>query len=324
MRWFCLFAVLGFPIAAHAAGVVILITPKCPLDPKTVKFGYRNSFDLYRPLNSTLNERGFEDEPTLVQAASIKEFEAKLETFVVELLATETKPGTRTMSLRRPGATAESPVTFKVVALKQPYVIWYVEKAGAAPVKVAEATALGEGQSLKSIGASEYELRKMTNDEMAREGLTTLHEGIANHIVDVLADKVFTAKPLYPTEAQLRGSPQSYNPVSRYPYFKPKKIKYGPKGDATIEIELHNRLPVTANGLIKRTWTDAERTTYEALEKAGKKVERNDYVKFVLAPDEKKTVSITVPAELVTNAKHTGGSYLQLAPDFRLYRPAKQ
>jgi hypothetical protein len=304
MRSLLLFVVaLTMPAAATGADVVVLLTPKCALDPKTVSLSNTTGTFPYCTLNSYKAAE-------FAEAASVKELKVKGETIVVELLATESKLGTKTGRYDVDGKGYSS-VTSKFVALKQPYVVWYVKEAGAAPEKMAGGVATGGGYEIKGISPEQALVRKMTTEELIREGMIEVHERLAYRIGTIFGEKIFVGKALYPTREQIEGAPspipQDKQPVD-FPLFKPTKIVYGPNGDATLEIELHNRLPVRVTGTIRRTVTSEEQRKMEAAIQLGK-VEVPRGRQFDLAPGAKEKMTLTVPPEFVRKAKLPAQAY---------------
>src|SRR5688572_19037457 len=117
-----LFALIALSVLsvgrAGAADVVVVVTPKCVLDPTSINLRDKKS----RPYSALAPKS-----VTFGEGDSVKDVKATGETIVVELLATTVTPGTQTGVFEPEGGGPAVRITYKTAALRQPYKVWYVK-----------------------------------------------------------------------------------------------------------------------------------------------------------------------------------------------------
>jgi hypothetical protein len=305
--------VLGSAESATAADsnpdVIILVTPKCALDTNRIK----------PPLFVILNRN---KKATFTAGVSTKDLSLKGETIVIELLPTDVRIEDVTIMGILDGEKVQSRIAYKMAYVSQPSKIWYFKTAESKPELLSELNDKGVSSSMTRLNDSKCKIEKLSRDELIQRAMPDILNSIERNTPLSFSKKLFAGKPLYLYIDQVRGiAPSLIRMPLEYPLYKPTKIIFNKNGEAVIDVNMHNRLPIRVYGRIGRTKTLAEDKVNSALMEAKRYPDPGTAV-FDLASGEKKTLTITVPPELVTKDKLTTGSYIQLV-DLTLFPQPK-
>ena len=288
------FLALLQPSAHRSIGaeVVLLVTPKCALD---------KNADLQKVPCQTLKAKGLR----VAAGASAADAKPAGECYVIELGPTNNKTENFTAQVfldSKPNVA--TPVTYPRVRLLQPYKLWYFKDA------TATAQVLGDGFSfimetpVETIANNRVRIGDEKAPELTKRGMINLCKNLPNHVQHALAQKIVLGQATRMSQAQVPGvynTPREsdlYRNADR-PWFRAGKVTYQKDGTATIEMPLHNRLPVRAAGTLRREETAQERL---ARVKIGGDIALNrpeSEMKFDLQAGEKQVLKFTVLAPLV-------------------------
>jgi hypothetical protein len=278
--------------ACLAAEVVVLDSVRCALDPAA---------DLSKIACKTLGAKSVQ----VVAGTKIADVKPAGECYVIEMGATNIRSENFTAPVYlETNPNVPTPVTYPRVRLLQPYRLWYLAGPDAQPQPLGEGFSFVMAQPVESLGGNVVKIKNESTAELTKRGMVSLCEILADEVGNAVAQRIVLGRSDRLTPAQV---PRSYNTPAESelyrrldrPIFAAGKVSYQPDGTATIDMALHNRLPVRVTGTVRREETREESLARVNLGGAIALNKTENNMTFELAPNEKKVLKFTVVAPLV-------------------------
>jgi hypothetical protein len=272
---------LSFASVASAADMYVLVHPKGIVDPdqlKVVEGKARSS--VYLSISYA--------RPKVVSGTDPVEVKPTGESYVIEFPPAVLTPIKRQTMGTPVGGGAPRLIAHTDVHFAQPFRVWYFKDATARPELLGESFEIGSETQLQGQGGDVFVVLPDTPAELAARKFPDTHSELARHVHAAVAAKIIATRQIP------RLTPGDCSKVALNPgvgparlnamqeglrtRFKPGKITAGPNGAVTAEVELHNRLPVPAEGVLSWMMPPGQPTLGTA--------------EFKLAAGEKATVKI--------------------------------
>jgi hypothetical protein len=287
-----LLAVMVCAAPRAQAEVILLATPKCVLDKEA---------DLSAVECKALGATGLR----VVAGRKASEAKPAAGDYVIEMLTTHVHSENFTERLTLDGMPGMPvPVTYPRIRLLQPYKLWYCPAAAAPPQPLGEGFGFYMSTPVEHLTSERVRITDKKPAELTQEGMLKLCEVLGRDIENAVAQKIVlgSAYRLNPVQIPRRYNTPAESEVYRLgdrPRFGAAKVTYQADGTASVEVPLHNRLPVRVAGKLRREETSDE---FLARARIGGAVALNRpecEEKFDLAPGEKQLIKFTVLAPLV-------------------------
>jgi hypothetical protein len=287
----------------YADDVFILIHPKCSLVPddlKKTEIGRRSLLSKDRDAKKRYS--GFNLDLAWMKfssGTSPKDVPQEGSSFVLQLLPTKITPVPGVALGRFPGDAVDRQISFTDALLHQPFKLWYVNGPDQAPALLGESTA--------HLRVSPFELNGMKATlssekpaDLARRGLVQIYEGeLERSIRNSYLPKLMPSKPI-PGTAEVKPVPIGTPPVEPFPQYRVSRIRKDNDGNALIEVDLENRLPVWANCFVQRKLTVAEEAAIKGIGgEEARKLATYYRMNISVGPGQKKTAQFVVPSSFV-------------------------
>jgi hypothetical protein len=284
--------------AAADPDLFLLIHPKCSLDPEDAEKAVAPKTRAERAVAADTNRL----KARFVAGARLEDVPRKGECFIVELPPTKVASVSQSIAGIPEGATELRRFMVVAAEVEQPYKVWYCKDADARPELLGQSFMVGmRSPWVSKDGGRAGVLLPDRPPELARKELTRLYKEEFDW-ARAVADKVVVGKPTQMTAKEFLDSRKlpgrksySYLPP---PQFKPARVVPGADGGASVEVDLHNRLPARVRGTLQRQPAPAEAAALDRLPDRERSAPGITTVNFELEPGEKKTVSFQLPREL--------------------------
>lgn len=312
----------AFSVVATAEDLAVVMHPTTGLTPAAIELERKQKPP--REVNLKVLTKG---KPQLLVGKSVKEVSGG-RAFLIELENPKTLsvPKLQIGSVRKPqGGFQTTGLPYKELVVVGPFSLWHRAAAGADPELLGQAFVWDRAAPIRSTNSGhtiEYTLTDETPAELTekvlRKGIFDIPELLSHAVADKLVSEkpkpnltmegVFVwARNLPPTFKQpfSVGGKLFLDPRMKPPpktvslSFRPSRVVKDEDGDWVVEVDMWNRLPVRAAGMLRRPVSKAEGERADALRKMGiGPFTKSQSARFNLAPGEKAVAKFHIPKEL--------------------------